>query len=671
MLNTKENEHLKEVITKIEKKIKQIDGTFNANEQAYKDIKKYTVDYKNELDKYEVYNHQQNLSFIDKRNNFETNISKKLAYLKGAPYFSKIKFQFEGDEDVENFYIGRYGFADEFGQQLIYDWRAPISSLYYDFSLGSAYYESLGKRFHGYLKGKRQFEIENGALRVVVDTDDTVNDEFLMNELSKNTSSEMKTIIHTIQKEQNEVIRDVKAKNLIIQGVAGSGKTSIALHRIAYLLYQKREELQASDVLILSPNDVFSSYISTVLPELGEDELNQLEITQLVQPMIEEELKVTDKQDEIDQMIEKSMSKEAKTFLYKRSEKFFLSLKNHIQQLNNRLFSEDIIVDHQYTFSKKELEKVNNTLSESALFVRTKQLARQLSKIVPENDQDHISKAIEKELLSRLQITTSLNEYVNFLTSEKIPFNQNKNKIDYADLFPYLYFKMNIEGILPNRQIKHIVIDEMQDYSLLHFYVLDRLFPCQKTICGDVNQDLLTSEMNFLERLQTVVSNNRVVTFNTSYRSSYEIIKFAKQFTANNALTPIERHNKEVELNYIDHQQEKQEKLTKIIERFESSAHKTCGIICQTWDEVAKIEKSLSSYEVTRFGKQSTAMTEGIIVTTPQYAKGLEFDQVILTDIREEQLSSKSNLLYTSCSRALHELTLFILNEGGETDGNI
>ncbi len=230
---------------------------------------------------------------------------------------------------------------------------------------------------------------------------------------------------------------------------------------------------------------------------------------------------------------------------------------------------------------------------------------------------------------------------------------------------------MNIKGILPNRQIKHIVIDEMQDYSLLHFYVLDRLFPCQKTICGDVNQDLLTSEMNFLERLQTVVSNNRVVTFNTSYRSSYEIIKFAKQFTANNALTPIERHNKEVELNYIDHQQEKQEKLTKIIERFESSAHKTCGIICQTWDEVAKIEKSLSSYEVTRFGKQSTAMTEGIIVTTPQYAKGLEFDQVILTDIREEQLSSKSNLLYTSCSRALHELTLFILNEGGETDGNI
>ncbi|MBO0469375.1 AAA family ATPase [Enterococcus sp. DIV0242_7C1] len=671
MSNTKENERLKEVIKKIEKKIEQIDGTVIANEQAYKDIKKYTVEYKNELDKYEVYNHQQNLSFIDKRNNFETNIRKKLAYLKETPYFSRIKFQFEDDEDVENFYIGRYGFADDLGQQLIYDWRAPISSLYYDFSLGSAYYESLGKRFYGYLKGKRQFEIEKGELKFVVDTDDTVNDDFLMNELSKNTSNEMKTIIHTIQKEQNEVIRDVKAKNLIIQGVAGSGKTSIALHRIAYLLYQKREELQASDILILSPNDVFSSYISTVLPELGEDELNQLEITQLVQPMIEEKLTVTDRQGEIDRIVEKPKSKEAETYLYKRSEKFFLSLKNHIQQLNNRLFSEDIIVDHQYTFSKKELEKVNNTLTESALFDRAKQLARQLSKIAPENEQNHIREAIEKELRNRLQITTSLNEYVNFLMLEKIPFNQNKNKIDYADLFPYLYFKMNIEGILPNRQIKHIVIDEMQDYSLLHFYVLDRLFPCQKTICGDVNQDLLTTEMNFLERLQTVVPNNRVVTFNTSYRSSYEIIKFAKRFTTNNALTPIERHNKEVELMYVDHQKEKQEKLIKIVERFETSAHKTCGIICQTWDEVAKIKKKLSSYEITRFGKQSSAMTEGIIITTPQYAKGLEFDQVILTDIRKEQLSAKSNLLYTSCSRALHELTLFILNDGGETDGHV
>ncbi|GGC79480.1 HelD family protein [Enterococcus wangshanyuanii] len=668
---TKENTYLTEVTEKIKAKMKQIDGTVDANEQAYKNLKKYTVDYKNELDKYEVYNHQQNLSFIDNRNSFETSIRKKLAYLKETPYFSRIDFQFDNEDEIEKFYIGRYGFADDLGQQLIYDWRAPISSLYYDFSLGDAYYESLGMKFHGYVKGKRQFEIEKGKLKFVVDTDDTVNDDFLMNELSKNTSNEMKTIIHTIQKEQNEAIRDVKTKNLIIQGVAGSGKTSIALHRIAYLLYQKRDELQASDILILSPNDVFSSYISTVLPELGEDELNQLEITQLVQPMIDEKLTVTDRQDEINRIVEKPKSKEAQTYLYKRSEIFFLSLKNHIQQLSNRLFFEDIVVDHQYTFSKKDLEKANNTLTESALFPKTKQLARQLSKNVSEIEQSHVREAIEKELRDRLQVTTSWTEYVNFLTAERISFNQHKNKIDYADLFPYLYLKMNIEGILPNHQIKHLVIDEMQDYSPLHFYVLDRLFPCQKTICGDVNHDLLTTEINFLEQLQTVIPNNRVIKFNTSYRSSYEIIEFAKRFTTNKALTPIERHNKEVQLIYVDHLREKQEQLTKIVESFETSAHRTCGIICQTWDEVAKIEKSLSSYEVTRFGKQSTAMTEGIIITTSQFAKGLEFDQVILTDIRKEQLEAKSNLLYTSCSRALHELTLFISNDGGKTDGNI
>ena len=199
------------------------------------------MDYKNELDKYEVYNHQQNLSFIDKRNTIETNRIAKLSYLQETPYFSRIDFQFDGEEEAEKFYIGRYGFVDNYGQQLVYDWRAPISSLYYDFPLGSAYYESMGKKFTGSLQLKRQFDIKNGTIRFLVDSNDALNDDFLINELSKHTTKEMKTIIHTIQKEQNEAIRDSKTRNLLIQGVAGSGKTSIALHRIAYLLYQKEQ----------------------------------------------------------------------------------------------------------------------------------------------------------------------------------------------------------------------------------------------------------------------------------------------------------------------------------------------------------------------------------------------------------------------------------------------
>ena len=286
MTITNENSYLTDVTKKITAQIQELETTVDTNEQAYKEIKKYTVDYKNELDKYEVYNHQQNLSFIDKRNTIETNRIAKLSYLQETPYFSRIDFQFDGEEEAEKFYIGRYGFVDNYGQQLVYDWRAPISSLYYDFPLGSAYYESMGKKFTGSLQLKRQFDIKNGTIRFLVDSNDALNDDFLINELSKHTTKEMKTIIHTIQKEQNEAIRDSKTRNLLIQGVAGSGKTSIALHRIAYLLYQKRAELAASEVLILSPNEVFSDYISTVLPELGEDDLFQSDITQLMQPLM-------------------------------------------------------------------------------------------------------------------------------------------------------------------------------------------------------------------------------------------------------------------------------------------------------------------------------------------------------------------------------------------------
>lgn len=249
MDTTTEKNYLAEVTHQLKQKITEVEAALNTNEDNYKELKHYTIDYKNELDKYEVYSHQQNLKFLDSRSVLEANVLKKLNYQKQTPYFSKIAFQFDDEEEVEDFYIGRYGFAGRYGEQLIYDWRAPISSLYYDFSLGDAYYESHQCKFYGQLRLKRQFEIRNGAISFVVDTNDAINDELLMRELGKSTSNEMKTIIHTIQKEQNQAIRDTKTKNLIIQGVAGSGKTSIALHRMAYLLYQKKEELDASDCL--------------------------------------------------------------------------------------------------------------------------------------------------------------------------------------------------------------------------------------------------------------------------------------------------------------------------------------------------------------------------------------------------------------------------------------
>ncbi|MFD2391053.1 HelD family protein [Enterococcus gallinarum] len=659
MTMTNENSYLANVTKKITAQIQELETTMDTNEQAYKEIKKYTVAYKNELDKYEVYNHQQNLSFIDKRNTFETNRIAKLSYLQETPYFSRIDFQFDGEEEAEKFYIGRYGFVDNYGQQLVYDWRAPISSLYYDFPLGSAYYESMGKKFTGSLQLKRQFDIKNGTIRFLVDSNDSLNDNFLINELSKHTSKEMKTIIHTIQKEQNEAIRDSKTKNLLIQGVAGSGKTSIALHRIAYLLYQKRAELAASEVLILSPNEVFSDYISTVLPELGEDDLFQLDITQLMQPLMGESLVIGDRQGEITEILSNPQSKKAQSYLHKRSANFFWAMTEYLEMFPEKLSREDIVIEPGICLTKQQIKAVFINLPTAALWQQIKELAQRLVQELP-GDQNKSAAKIAHELKKRTGITQPLREYEKFLATQKEVLIREENTLAYSDAFPYLFFKWKIEGLPINHQIKHLVIDEMQDYSLLQFYLLVQLFPCQKTICGDVSQNLLSEDPDFLTQIQTIIPDSRVITFNRSYRSSYEIMTYAKRFTTNQDLQPVKRHGKAVAEIHLTKEQDKWTELRQQIASFQQSSYRTCGIICQTEAAMTAIKQQLVEVPLTCLTKEAKAMAEGVILTTPQFAKGLEFDQAILPDIHAHQLTKKSNLLYTSCSRALHELTLLV-----------
>ncbi len=659
MTMTNENSYLTDVTKKITAQIQELETTVDTNEQAYKEIKKYTVDYKNELDKYEVYNHQQNLSFIDKRNTIETNRIAKLSYLQETPYFSRIDFQFDGEEEAEKFYIGRYGFVDNYGQQLVYDWRAPISSLYYDFPLGSAYYESMGKKFTGSLQLKRQFDIKKGTIRFLVDSNDALNDDFLINELSKHTTKEMKTIIHTIQKEQNEAIRDSKTRNLLIQGVAGSGKTSIALHRIAYLLYQKRAELAASEVLILSPNEVFSDYISTVLPELGEDDLFQSDITQLMQPLMGESLVIGDRQGEIAAILSKPQSKKVQSCLHKRSASFFWAMTEYLETIPKKLFREDIVIEPDIRLTKQQIQAAFANLPIAALWQQIKELAQRLAQELP-GDQNKSAARIARELKKRTGITQPLREYQKFLASQKEALIKEENTLAYSDAFPYLFFKWKIEGLPINHQIKHLVIDEMQDYSLLQFYLLDQLFPCQKTICGDVSQNLLRENPDFLTQIQTIIPDSRVITFNRSYRSSYEIMTYAKRFTTNQDLQPVERHGKAVAEIHLTKEQDKWMELRQQIASFQQSSYRTCGIICQSEAAMIAIKQQLVEVPLTCLTKEAKAMAEGVILTTPQFAKGLEFDQVILPDVHAHQLTKKSNLLYTSCSRALHELTLLV-----------
>ena len=648
-----EEQYLERVIEMIDEKADSLEATIDSNEDQYKELKRHTVDYKAELDKYEVYNYQQTMNFIDRRSILETGILEKLNYQKSNPYFAKVGFQYEQEEESEPFYIGRYGFANDSGEQLIYDWRAPIASLYYEFNLGEGSYESFGKTFAGTIVEKKQFDIQDGEIHLLVDTEDTVNDEFLLQELSQTSSHEMKTIIQTIQKEQNEVIRDTKTKNLIIQGVAGSGKTSIALHRMAFLLYQKRESLTAADILIVSPNQIFSSYISNILPELGENDLQQLDITSLGKGFIDESITVSSRQKELTEMIERPNSQRSQSYRYRSSSEFFQQLTAYLQMLTDRLFAEDLVLSKEKTISKERLHKFFE--APKPLFVLIEHAGRRIA----EEEKLEDSKSIAAKLKKRLGQVVSLATYLDFLETLPQAYrgSSRKNYLENSDLYPYLYFKLYLEGIKPTQRIQHLVVDEMQDYSILHFQVLQQLFPGEKTICGDVSQSLIDDQSLFLEQLAQFLPANRIVEFNKSYRSSYEIIEFAKQFSDNAELTAVKRHGAPVEVIAVADSLNKMTKIREKLVEFQESRFSTCGIICQSRQEVDQLAVGLS-LPVTIVNENTSKIEENIVVTTIQFAKGLEFDTVILPDIETQQLQHKDNRLYTCCTRALHKLTI-------------
>lgn len=300
MIDPTEVAYLNTVLHQLHKASKKLSSDIEDQDQNYKDLQKYMVDAKSELDKFEIFDFQQTLSMIDKRGYAQIIERERVKKLIDSPYFGRFDFVYLGDDqsEAEIFYIGRFGFADEEGKQLIFDWRAPICNMYYEFEIGKAYYTAMDRSFDGELVQKRQIKIENSKLQYVLDSSLTIQDEVLRQTLNQNASEKMKTIVTSIQREQNQIVRNDTAYNVIIQGVAGSGKTAVALHRIAYYLYKFRDTLQPERIFILSPNKVFGDYISTVLPELGEEPIRSFTLDELTRNLLPTEVTFTSFEDE-------------------------------------------------------------------------------------------------------------------------------------------------------------------------------------------------------------------------------------------------------------------------------------------------------------------------------------------------------------------------------------
>ncbi len=671
---------------------------------------------------------------------------KTLRRLKDNPYFGRINFKEDGEEE-DSIYLGIASLMDEEENEfLIYDWRAPISSLYYDFAPGHAVYKTPSGIIEGDMTLKRQYIIRNGDIKGLFDTGITIGDEMLQEVLSNPSNQQMKSIVATIQKEQNRIIRNTKADLLVVQGAAGSGKTSAALQRIAFLLYRFRESLNQTNMILFSPNPLFNSYVSTVLPELGEENITQTTFLQFLEQQVGKRLSIEDPFDQMDATLMKTNQEEEWPRLtgiqYKSSLEFkelldhyidFIS-KNRGIQFRPLKFRGTVMVTAaeiaDYFYSLDELLSLPNRMEQVAswLYQETRRIARE------QRDEEWVEEAIgllDKEtyakvhhkiqqdlkkneasfddidqeafFLKKLVINRQFKKirrgikHLQFIDLQavytrlfldfkpdgfelpdhwkaicKLTVDQlGKNHLLFEDATPFVYMKERLEGRKKRLDIRHIFIDEAQDYTPFQMALMKEIFPMSKfTVLGDFSQAIFPHTLT-LDRLMDeehfALGKEERIDLIQSYRSTYEITEFSKALLTNRPeILPFERHGKKPTVTFSkDHLDHLNQVMARIVQ-IERNGNETIAVICKTAEESEQVYKALQPHMNVQLMTQETAeFHKGVLVLPTYLAKGIEFDAVILYNASRDQYEDDSlrRLFYTACTRAMHELHLISQGE--------
>jgi DNA helicase II / ATP-dependent DNA helicase PcrA len=688
----KEERNLENTLKELnEETLKYIEKRKEVVDYILGERKKYIEEYRDDEDKLiEYFDHERYV----KEESYRT-IDKRLAEfvkLKESPYFGKVRFIDDGY--LEEIYIGRYGLTKEGSYEpLIVDWRAPVASLFYKGLLGNTSYKGPIGEIDVEIEARRQLMIKKAKLEGYFDSDLNIQDEILQKVLSSNSGEKLKDIITTIQKEQDEIIRAERNKVMVVNGVAGSGKTTIALHRIAYLLYNFRDKL-TDKVLILGPNDIFMDYISEVLPTLGETAV----MNETFQSFAINEIGLREDVKGITDYLEKVFQGEEEVIeeiKYKSSKEFINYLDNEIKDMENNYFKiETVTFKGEEIVSLKEVEELFEVhYKYMPLFRRSQKIQRILiSKVKDKRDEkvreinqkakEAIAKlepedlAIEEnniEFTRRISIREVVREVMN--TKEKIEgWIHNENVLDiykqrlkideisYLDLPAILYLMIKLEGKKAEREIRHIVIDEAQDYSMLQFIVLKEITGCNSyTIVGDSNQRLVkTEEVPAMLRLKDLFGGFfKLFELNKSYRSTYQIMEYANKFLDENSVVPFVRKGEFDVLETVVPKEEKEDLIDVILnllEDYDEENYENIAVITKDNLELKEISKELKKYtKIVSFDNSNVVYRGGKVIVPSYYAKGLEFDAVIIVDFDE----NTDNLIkYIMSTRALHRLSV-------------
>ena len=666
-------EFLEAVLQKLTIRLREIEKDLSEGQKEIENMHEYYWENYTEMDQYgyEDYDNRQALLQQSNANDEKRKLKHRFQRMLDAPFFGRVDFVFEDEEETRAFYIGIGNFAERAGMTpLIYDWRAPVSGLFYDYDKGPAAYEAPAGVIKGEIRAKWQYKIRGGRMVYAFESDTKIDDEILKQELGSSGDVKLKNIVRTIQKEQNEIIRNTKDKILVIQGAAGSGKTSIALHRIVYLLYHDRDRLKSSNVLILSPNSVFADYISHILPELGEENIREMSFDLFAY----RELKDTaadceDRYDHLERMMQFPDAKAEKRFRWKQSAEFageaegFLALEEDslmdfcdIDFRGMHLSEQEVIHLFYDKFYDTPILKRMDAVME--YFIDAYETLR--GRDIEEEDRELLQKKFDRMYVEKdiYEIYNRLLEYCGQEPLSKIPYE--RRKIPYEDVFPMLYLKYRLTGESVHKNIKHLVIDEMQDYSYLQYVILSRLFHCRMTILGDRAQTLDKEQRDVLLFLPKILGKDiRMVVMNKSYRNTWEIATFAAGISGISDIELLERHGKAVEERRFPTEDEM---LSAIRENLNVGAdgYETAAVITMTEEEASDICRLLQNrgVEASYMDRNSSAFRKGLTVTTFYLAKGLEFDQVfMIRGTRENPLADQAE--YICATRALHELYVY------------
>lgn len=655
----RERNYLNKTVSLIRKKISKLGQELFDDDSKVLEFKKLIWDTHTEMDPNEMRSMMAESDLQVSIMQSKGNYLQRLFRIQNKPYFGSIRFKEEGSEEEDNIYIGITHVEDKL-DYYVHDWRSPICSMFYDYETGPASYKAPSGIIKGNIIKKRQYIIEDAELKHIFDNDLNISDSLLQEVLAEESSDKMKNIVNTIQEEQNKVIRNTEDKTLIVEGIAGSGKTSVALHRIAFLLY-RIPNLTSSNVVVFTPNKVFSEYISNVLPELGEDNTYDMTFYDLLCQNINEYKDIENFTDFISRYYKGNIDN-YDIIKYKQSDEIIKDIDNYINNLLSTIkFNNKLEYDN---FIEIDTEELNNMLNYKynrfPLFERIKEMSKRIASNNYEGSTKNAS-SIEKKLKELLNIKLDLKDiFNNFYQSE---YSKYKDKVNdkylyYEDACIFLYIKSLLVGFNTNHVIKEIVIDEAQDYNKLQYLIIKKTFKTSNyTILGETNQTINPYyKYDSLEELTSIFESSKYITLTKTYRSTGKIIDYTNKILGLNHVTAI-RNDKASDIIFRNNIT-KNDFLTDINNL--KSTSKSIAIITKNDSEAEEVynllKDDLDIMLIDGFGH----IKRDLVVVPSYVAKGLEFDSVIIYTDEDNKYQGKDKyLFYVACTRAQHNLIIY------------